>query len=111
MANKISFIIELQNRFSQQAAKISASVKQSTVGFKSFNRMIKKTSINLTKLTKKAKKLGKGFIALGKKLALKVSAPAAAFAARFGRGISVEDPATAGSKACADYSYASFPWE
>jgi len=95
VANNISFIIELQNRFSREADKIRASVRRATAGFDSFNRKIKKASINLIRLGKKAKQAGKSLVDFGKKFALRVSAPIAAFNALSIRGFDKQDKALA----------------
>jgi len=75
VANNISFIIELQNRFSREAEKIRASVRRATAGFDKFNRKIKKASIKLIRLGRKAKEAGKGLAELGKKLTKSITLP------------------------------------
>lgn len=79
MANKVSFIIELQNRFSRQANKIRSDVQRVVSGFGKFERKIKNVSLKLIKLGRAARKAGKGIISLGKNLLLKLTLPLGVF--------------------------------
>jgi len=79
VANKVSFIIQLQNRFSREADKIRRAVEGMVKGFKKFDRKLKKTGIKLARLGKKAKVAGKKLAQFGKALTTKVTLPLAAF--------------------------------
>ena len=95
MANKVSFIIQLQNRFSRQADKIKAGARKMVGGFNKLDRQIKKTSIKLARLGKEAKKAGGKLASLGKSLVTSVSAPAAAFTANAIRLFNTQEQALA----------------
>ena len=75
MANNVSFIIELQNRFSREAEKIRSSVQRVITKFDGFNKKIKTTSTNLIKFGKKTKEIGKNVADFGKKLTTSVTLP------------------------------------
>ena len=95
MGNKVSFIIQLQNRFSRQADKIKAGARKMVGGFNKLDRQIKKTSIKLARLGKEAKKAGGKLASLGKSLVTSVSAPAAAFTANAIRLFNTQEQALA----------------
>lgn len=79
MANKVSFIIQLQNRFSRKAEQIRRAVGGMVGGFSKLDRKIKKTGIKLARLGKQAKAAGGKLTELGKKLTTRISLPLAAF--------------------------------
>lgn len=79
MANKVSYLIQLQDRFSRQGQKIRSSVIQMVGGFDKLDRKIKKTAIGLARLGKKAKESGAKLAQFGKTLSTRVTAPLAAF--------------------------------
>ncbi len=81
MANKVGFIIELQNRFSREAEKISRATAKATGRFKSLRTEVRKNSIALIRLGRKAKQVGKSLTSIGKSISLRVSAPIAALTA------------------------------
>ncbi len=81
MANKVSIIIQLQDRFSREANKIRTSVQRVTTKFDSFNRKIKKSSQRLAILGKKAKETSKRIANLGQKLIKGLTLPLTLFGA------------------------------
>ncbi len=75
MANTVSFILQLQDRFSRQAEKIRSSVKRAVSSFDGFNRKIKKVSLSLKKLGKTTKEIGEKVKKFGETLSKKVTLP------------------------------------
>ncbi len=75
MANTVSFIIQLQDRFSRKANKISESVRRATSKFDGFSRKIRKANDKLVKFGKAAKRAGGKLRDFGKKLTLSVTLP------------------------------------
>ncbi len=79
MANKVSYLIQLQDRFSRQGNKIRSTVSRMVGGFDNLDRKIKKTSTKLERLGKKAKAAGTKLSGFGKSLTTRVTLPLAAF--------------------------------
>lgn len=93
MANKISFIIDLKDRFSRSANKIKSSVVGATSKLDRFKQKIRQTEAALKRLSIKAKKAAKSIAGVGKNVALKVSLPAAALVALNIRNFDIQEKA------------------
>lgn len=79
MGNKVSFIIQLQNKFSKQADKIRNATKGMTGGFAKLDRKVKSASVKLSGLGRKVKNVGGKFSQFGRKLTNAAKLPLVTF--------------------------------
>lgn len=79
MGNKVSYLIQLQDKFSRQGDKIRKTAKRMVGGFNKLDRKLKKTGVKLARLGKKAKESGAKLAKFGKTLQKNVTLPLAIF--------------------------------
>lgn len=77
MANKVSFIIDLKDRFSRGANKIRTSTQGVTSKLDKLKRKLRQAGDGLAKFGKKAKKAGKSMASFGAKLTAGLTVPLA----------------------------------
>jgi tape measure domain-containing protein len=79
VGNKVSFIIQLQDRFSRQAEKVRRVIRAASDGFDKFGRKAKAAGQVLQKVGKQAKAAGKKISSMGSALTTRVTLPLVAF--------------------------------